>query len=252
MPTLGTNTTTLNRFPAGASTTRKGKKKKKKTQSEKTSETLVSSNSGCLPGGAQLTHAGSREAREMLGLGTQALKPWGLKHQAADNDVLYQSLFSKPITEVGAQEKWLYHPCLSGRSPFLVSQSPRTQTGNAPRTAANVMHKAMQFKKLCISVERWSPRRRILIASINQSIYWHIKPTSTKCWELQSCIKYIRKLVICHLSSVKTNDKCAQSFRFAVVVIGNFYKISERKKLIFHIFCPVTNKVRPPSPREII
>lgn len=171
-------------------------KKKKKTQSEKTSETLVSSNSGCLPGGAQLTHAGSREAREMLGLGTQALKPWGLKHQAADNDVLYQSLFSKPITEVGAQEKWLYHPCLSGRSPFLVSQSPRTQTDNALRTTANVMHKAMQFKKLCISVERWSPRRRILIASINQSIYWHIKPTSTKCWELQSCIKYIRKLVM--------------------------------------------------------
>lgn len=49
--------------------------KKKKTQSQKTSETLVSSNSGCLPLGAQLTHAGSREAREMLGLGTQALKP---------------------------------------------------------------------------------------------------------------------------------------------------------------------------------
>lgn len=78
----------------------------------------------------------------MPGLGTQALKPWGLKHQAADNDVLYQSLFSKPITEVGAQKRWLYHPCLSGRSPFLVSQSPRTETGNASRTAANVTQKS--------------------------------------------------------------------------------------------------------------
>lgn len=70
------------------------------SESGMTSQTLVSSSSGKLPGARNrscLTQAGLREAREMLGLGTQKLRPRGLKHQATDNDVLYPSLFSKPI-----------------------------------------------------------------------------------------------------------------------------------------------------------
>lgn len=42
----------------------------------------------------------------------------------------------------GPGKKWRYHPFLSGCSPFLVSQSPRTKTGDAPREAANVAHKS--------------------------------------------------------------------------------------------------------------
>lgn len=159
MPTLGTNTTTLNRLPARASTARQGKKKKRKESVRKDFTNFGELQQWLAPwgctSGTQLTHSGSHEAREMPGLGTQALKPWGLKRQAADNDVLYHSLFSKPITEVGAQEKWLYHPCLSGSSPCLVSQSLRTQTGDAPRTAAIVMQKSNAVKKtlhLCWAV----------------------------------------------------------------------------------------------------
>lgn len=125
MPTLCANTTTLNRFPAGASAQQGKKKKKKKEVSQERLQKLwwapTAATSPGVHSGSQLTHAGSCEARETLGLGTQALKPWGLKHQATDNDVLHQSLFSKPITEVGAQETWLYHPCLSGHSLFFLS-----------------------------------------------------------------------------------------------------------------------------------
>ena len=73
-----------------------------------TSQTLLSSSSGHLPGARNtscLTQVELQEAREILGLGTQEMKPRGLQHQGADNDVLYRSLFSKPIRELGAQEK---------------------------------------------------------------------------------------------------------------------------------------------------
>lgn len=203
-------------------------RKKKKKKSGKTLETLVSYNSGCLPGAAQAvhsSHAGSRKAREMLGLGTQALKPWGLKHQATDNDVLYQSFSSKPITKVGSQENGYIIPVCLDAAPFLSAKTPEHKQAMLRGLQLTPSTKATQFKKLCIFVEELFSKRRVLIASINQSIYWHVKPTLTICWELQSCIKYIRKLVICHLSSVKTDDKWAQSLRLAVVVIGNFCKI---------------------------
>lgn len=91
----------------------------------------------------QLTHAGSCEAREMLGLGTQALKPWGLKHQATDNDVLHQSLFSKPITgkmTISSLSVWT--------QPFFFCQpKPQTQAGDALRSGANVTRKSKLYKK---------------------------------------------------------------------------------------------------------
>lgn len=245
MPTLDTKTTTLMRVLVGPSTTRQGEKKEDSVRQD-------FRNFGGLqqwlpPWGckssSQLTHVGEREARKILALGTQALKPWGLKHQAADNDVLHQSLFSKPITEVGARKNDYIIPVCLNAALFFSAKSPEHQQAMLWGPQLTSCTKATQFRKLCISVERWSPRRRILIASINQSIHWHIKP---KCCVLQSCIKYFRKLVICHLSSVKANDKCAQSFRFTVEVIGNCYKISEQKQFIFHIFCPITNKVRHP------
>lgn len=154
----------------------------------------------------------------MLGLGTQALKPWGLKHQAADNDVLYQSLFSKPITEVGPRKNGYIIPVSLDAAPFLSAKTPEHKQAMFWGLQLTSSTKATQFRKLCISVEGFSLKRKILIASINQSIYWSIKPTLTICWEIQSCIKYIRKLGKCHLSSVKTNDKCEQSFRFAFVL----------------------------------
>lgn len=78
MPTLGTNTTTLNRLPARASTARQGGKKRKEsvrkdfTNFGELQQWLAPW--GCTSG-TQLTHSGSHEAREMPGLGTQALKP---------------------------------------------------------------------------------------------------------------------------------------------------------------------------------
>lgn len=73
---------------------------------------------------SRLTQAGLREAREMLGLCTQELRPWGLKHQATDNDVLYQSLFSKPIRALGASEKVTISSLSVWRQLFL-SQTSR-------------------------------------------------------------------------------------------------------------------------------
>lgn len=104
-------------------------------------KTLVRSGSDYFPrvqNSLQLTQAGLCEAREMLGLGTQEQRPWGLKHQATDNDVLYQSLFSKPIRGLGAWEKWLYHPCPSGA---FSHPNLQTQTCKALRDAANITDK---------------------------------------------------------------------------------------------------------------
>lgn len=65
MATLGSNTDT-------------DSTRHERSQSVMTSQTLVSSSSGQFPGAKnslQLTQAGLREAREMLGLGTQELRP---------------------------------------------------------------------------------------------------------------------------------------------------------------------------------
>lgn len=73
-----------------------------------TSETLVGFGSCFHPVAHNVSHltlAEMREATEMLGLGTQELRPQGLQHQAADNDVLYLSRSSKPIRVLGACKK---------------------------------------------------------------------------------------------------------------------------------------------------
>lgn len=111
-----------------------------RSESGMTSQTLVSSSSGELPGAqnrSRLTQAGLREASEMLGLGTQELRPSGLKHQATDNDVLYQSLFSKPIRVLGAGGEVTISSLSIWRQLFL-SQTSR-QTGRALRDAAKII-----------------------------------------------------------------------------------------------------------------
>lgn len=104
--------------------------KTKKSQSEKISLTSVSSSSGYLPGGAQWFTAHTRG----LVWGQGHAWPWytgaeALRAKTPSNRQqcpLSVSFFSKPITEVGAQEKWLYHPCLSGHSLFLSAKAPDT------------------------------------------------------------------------------------------------------------------------------
>lgn len=99
----------------------------------------------------------------------------------------------------------------------------QTQTGRALRDAAKITQRVVQFRKLCIAVERLTLEGGLFIASINQSIYWHIKRSQRKHRQFGFWVKCVWKLVICYLSSVKRNDKCAQSVWIAFEVIAKFY-----------------------------
>lgn len=58
--------------------------------------------------------------------------------------------------------------------------NPQTQTGKAMTDTANITQRAIPFRKLCIVVLRLTLEGNFLIASINQSLYCHLKPISTK------------------------------------------------------------------------
>lgn len=101
--------------------------------------------------GSQLTHAGSCEAREMLGLGTQAPKPWGLKHQANRQRCPPSVSFLKADYRSGGPGKMTISSPSVWTRPFFVSQSPETQAGDAPRSGGAVScTKVVHFRKLCV------------------------------------------------------------------------------------------------------
>lgn len=187
-----------------------------------TSQTLESSSSGLFPraqNSSQLTQAGLCEAREMLGLGTQKLRPWGLKHQQ-------QTMVSSiSLPSQSRLEYWGPRRCdyiIPVRLETAFSQpNPQTQTGKAMTDAANITQRAIHFRKLCITAINLGGDF-FFIASINQSLYCHLKfqPKQKQFWVWVKCVW---KLVICYLSSVKTNDKCEQSARFTIEVIAKFF-----------------------------
>lgn len=160
----------------------------------------------------------------MLGLGTQELRPWGPKHQATDNDVLYLSLSSKSIRALGGEEKWLYHSCPSGYSFFL--PNPQTQTDRALRDAAKITR--CSFGNIAT---KWLTLQDVIFIfciffyCLNQSVHILTRKISSqqKCRQFWLRVKCVWKPVICYSSSVYRDDKCAHLVRNAIDVIAKFY-----------------------------